>query len=185
VLVRDPGTLTDAYRWQPPYYHFEGVAGETPVNFYERGPQNSRGFRALKVWLGLRQAGRDGYRQMLGDDIRLARILYERAEAHPRIEAFTCGLSIATFRFVPEGLRPGTPEVDEYLNRLNTELLTRLQASGRAYPSNAVIRGAFVIRACIVNFRTSVADVEALPGIVAEIGEALDREMRPKGLARG
>lgn len=185
ALVRDPQALTHAFSWHPPYYHFEDIDGETPVNFYERGPQNSRGFRALKVWLGLRQAGRDGYRQLLADDIRLARILYERAAAHPRLEAFTFGLSIATFRYVPEGLKPGAPDAEEYLNRLNAELLTRLQASGRAYPSNAVIRGAFVIRACIVNFRTTVADVEALPGMVVEIGEALDREMRPGTMRSG
>ena len=174
ALVRRPGALVDTFSYRPPYYHFPEGA-EPPVNFYERGPQNSRGFRALKVWLGLRQAGRTGYATMMADDVRLARLLYDRAAAHPRLEVFTHGLSIATFRYVPEGV----PRDDtEYLNRLNTELLTRMQQSGRAYCSNAVIRGAFVLRACIVNFRTDQEDVEALPQIVAEFGEAVHREMR-------
>jgi glutamate/tyrosine decarboxylase-like PLP-dependent enzyme len=184
ALVRARDALTDAYSWHPPYYHFNDMDGEQPVNFYERGPQNSRGFRALKVWLGLRQVGRDGYRRLLADDIALSRVMYERVAAHPRLEAFTQGLSITTFRYVPDGLKPGTPAVDEYLNALNTELLTRIQASGRAYPSNAVVRGAFLIRACIVNFRTTQADVEALPGLVVDLGDALDREMRPAALGR-
>jgi glutamate/tyrosine decarboxylase-like PLP-dependent enzyme len=181
ALVRRPDDLTRAFAYHPAYYHF---GGDEVINFVERGPQNSRGFRALKVWLGLRQVGRDGYRRLLADDIALSRVMYERVAAHPRLEAFTQGLSITTFRYVPDGLKPGTPAVDEYLNALNTELLTRIQASGKAYPSNAVVRGAFLIRACIVNFRTTQADVEALPGLVVELGDALDREMRPAALGR-
>ena len=177
ALVRRPGALIDTFSYRPPYYHFPEGA-EPPVNFYERGPQNSRGFRALKVWLGLRQAGRAGYAAMMADDVRLTRQLYERVQAHPRLEAFTCGLSIATFRYVPEGVRRDDPAATDYLNKLNTELLTRMQTSGRAYPSNAVIHGAFVLRACIVNFRTRPEDVDTLPGITAEIGDAVHKEMR-------
>ena len=181
ALVRKPGTLVDAFSYRPPYYHFEHDDEEPAVNFYERGPQNSRGFRALKVWLGLRQAGREGYMRSIAEDIRLARRLYDNAAAEPRLQAFTHGLSIATFRYVPEGVQPGSPQAEEYLNRLNEELLTRIQQSGRAYPSNAVIRGAYALRACIVNFRTAEADVDALPKIVVELGDALAREMRPAG----
>jgi len=175
ALVRHRGALVDTFSYRPPYYRFDEGGDEPPVNFYERGPQNTRGFRALKVWLGMRQAGREGYARSIADDIRLARRLYERAAAHPRLEAFTHGLSIATFRYVPEG---GAPE--EHLNRLNEELLARMQRDGRAYLSNHVVRGAFVLRACIVNFRTTEADVDAVPDIAAEIGDALDREMRPE-----
>jgi aromatic-L-amino-acid/L-tryptophan decarboxylase len=183
ALVRRPGALTDTFSYRPSYYHFDDT---NEVNFYERGPQNSRGFRALKVWLGLRQAGRKGYGESIAEDIRLAKRLYDRAAATPRIQAFTHGLSIATFRYVPEGVTPGTPTAEEYLNKLNEELLTRLQRSGRAYPSNAVVRGSFVLRACIVNFRTTEAHVDALPGLVVEMGDALDKEMRPAGtLATG
>ena len=75
VLVRDPGALRDTFSYSPPYYRFDGEAEDPRVNYFELGPQNSRGFRALKVWLALQQAGREGYRQMIGDDIRLARAL--------------------------------------------------------------------------------------------------------------
>jgi hypothetical protein len=62
---------------------------------------------------------------------------------------------------------------------LNTEVLDRLQNGGEAYVSNAVLDGKFILRACVVNFRTTLADIEALPGIVAKIGKAVDAELRP------
>ena len=149
---------------------------EEAVNYFEYGPENSRGFRALKIWLALRQVGREGYAQMIGDDIRLAQTLFELAAAHPELQAFRQGLSIATFRYVPRDLQPGDEKVEEYLNQLNSELMVRLQKSGEAFLTNAVIGGAFVLRACIVNFRTSLADIRALPGIIARLGAELDAD---------
>src|SRR5690606_16259617 len=169
ALVRDRALLTDAFSFHPAYYNFDGGGDEPPVNYYELGPQNSRGFRALKVWLALRQAGRAGYARMIGDDVALARALYRAVDAHPSLQAHTQHLSITTFRYAP----PGVNADDAYLNDLNRELLNRLQAGGEAYVSNAVVEGRFLLRACIVNFRTTLADVEALPGIVARIGDEI------------
>ncbi len=105
TLVRNSKHLADAFSFHPAYYHFaDGGDGETPTNFHEFGLQNSRGFRALKVWLGLRQAGRDGYVKMIRDDIALARAMYRAVEAHPELEAFTLGTQ---HRNVP--LRAGRP----------------------------------------------------------------------------
>jgi glutamate/tyrosine decarboxylase-like PLP-dependent enzyme len=182
VLVRDRQALVDAFSYRPPYYHFDPE--EEATNFFELGPQNSRGFRALKVWLALRQAGRSGYIRMISDDINLARRLFERAEKTRGIEAFTCELSIATFRFVPEGIDPGAKVEEEYLNELNEKLLTRLQQGGEAYLSNAVVGGRFLLRACVVNFRTTGKDIDAIPEIVVRIGRELDLEIRPKELAK-
>src|SRR5438552_9882909 len=68
ALVRDPERLRAAFAYHPLYYHFE----EQGLNYVEHGPQNSRGFRALKVWLALRQAGAAGYRRMISDDVHLS-----------------------------------------------------------------------------------------------------------------
>jgi glutamate/tyrosine decarboxylase-like PLP-dependent enzyme len=178
TLVRHAGVLRDTFSYSPPYYRFDGEEEDPRTNYFELGPQNSRSFRALKVWLALRQAGREGYRLMIGDDIRLARALDAAVRREPRLEAWTLGLSIATFRFVPEGVERGTPAGEEYLNRLNEELLHRLKTSGEVFLSNAVVRGTFLLRACIVNFRTALADVEAVPGVVVRHGAAIDRELR-------
>ncbi len=178
TLVRDRGALHDAFSYAPPYYHFSSDPGEDVINYYDYGPQNSRGFRALKVWLCLRQAGRRGYQKMIAQDIALAKELYRAVSEHPQLEAFSQGLSITTFRYVPRDIRLAPARDEAYLAKLNRELLTRLQKGGQAFVSNAVVRGAFVLRACIVNFRTSLNDVRALPSIVARLGEDVDRELR-------
>jgi hypothetical protein len=87
-------------------------------------------------------------------------------------------LSITTFRYVPGDLRlnVGDEAVERHLD--NRELLDRLQRGGETFVSNAVVGGRFVLRACIVNFHTSRADVEAVPEIVARVGRAVDSELR-------
>jgi glutamate/tyrosine decarboxylase-like PLP-dependent enzyme len=178
ALVREPHRLNEAFGYTPAYYRFDIEGEEPPINYYELGPQNSRGFRALKIWLALQQAGREGYVRMIGDDCRLARALHGHVAAHPELEAATLGLSIATFRFVPRDLR-GDAGAESYLNTLNETLLARLKAGGQVFVTNAVLGDRFLLRACIVNFRTTEADVAAIPGIVAGVGRVVDAELRP------
>jgi glutamate/tyrosine decarboxylase-like PLP-dependent enzyme len=130
----------------------------------------------------LRQAGRAGYVRSIRDDITLARSLHRQVAETPTLEAGTQHLSITTFRYVPADLTPGLPAVEEYLNRLNTEVLSRLQAGGEAFVSNAVVRGTYLLRACIVNFRTTEEDIAVLPAIVTRIGAAVDAALRPAAL---
>jgi glutamate/tyrosine decarboxylase-like PLP-dependent enzyme len=178
ALVRDPEKLRDAFAYHPPYYHFETEA----INYYDLGPQNSRGFRALKVWLALQHAGREGYERMISDDIRLAAELFRVIPQYPELQPLTHSLSITTFRFVPPDLAPGNDEAESYLDALNNELLTRLQNSGEAYLSNAVVNGRFALRACIVNFRTTRLDIESLPPLIVRLGMETDAELRPESL---
>ncbi|MEO8289254.1 MAG: aminotransferase class V-fold PLP-dependent enzyme [Chloroflexota bacterium] len=177
TLVRDATALHDAFNYHPVYYHL-GDYEEPGINYHEYGPQNSRGFRALKVWLALRQAGREGYVRMISDDIALNQRMYDFVKEQEELEAFTHDLSICTFRYVPSDLKTGTAEAEQYLNKLNTELVTRLQNCGEAFVSNTVINDKFLVRACIVNFRTGLQDVRALPSIVVRHGRELDAEMR-------
>jgi len=181
ALVRDPNALPRAFSYHPPYYEFE----DRGVNYFDHGPQNSRGFRALKVWLALRQAGASGYRRMVHDDIALAAFLAEAVRTHPDLEFFTHSLSITTYRCVPPDLRAraGSPAVDEYLDALNKEVLERIQSGGEAFVSNAVIRDRYVLRACVTNFNARPADLAAVAEISARVGRAVDAERRPAGLA--
>ncbi len=179
ALVRDPQALREAFSYHPPYYHF----GVEATNYVDFGPQNSRGFRALKVWLALQQAGRQGCERMIADDIRLARLLHEEAARHPLLEVGPTGLSISTFRFVPEALaeRVGEDETEEYLNRLNKEVQARLELGGETFLSNAVVQGRYLLRACIVNFRTDEGDVRAVPHIVARVGSEVHETLSVTG----
>jgi glutamate/tyrosine decarboxylase-like PLP-dependent enzyme len=173
ALVRDPALLRGAFAYTPAYYHFDSGDAAPPPNYYEYGPQNSRGFRALKVWLALQQVGRRGYEAMIGEDIRLSRVLFDLVAAHPELQAVTQGLSITTFRYVPPGASQEDSADHDRLNALNSRLLDRLQQSGRAYVSNAMVDGRFLLRACIVNFRTSEPDLHELVNAVVEIGRDL------------
>ena len=165
ALVRRPEALRRAFAYHPPYYNFD----EKVTNFVDYGPQNSRGFRALKVWLALRHAGAGGVRRMIAGDIALSRRLAAAVSAHPDLELLTQSLSIATFRYVPSALRSriGEPDAERELNRINEALVDRLQRGGEVFLSNAVVRGRYALRACIVNFHTSEGDVDAVPDVVA------------------
>jgi aromatic-L-amino-acid decarboxylase len=180
LIVRDPATLRAAFSYHPPYYHF----GQQATNYIDYGPQNSRGFRALKVWLAMQQVGRVGYVRMIGDDIRLSQRMHAAVSAHPDLESVTQSLSISTFRFVPRELqeRSAEPGVATYLNTLNEALLERIQQSGELFVSNAVIGGHYVLRACIVNFNTTAVDVDAVSPIVVRLGADIDRTLRPHEL---
>ncbi len=183
VLVRDAESLRKTFSYHPAYYHFD----EQVVNYFELGPQNSRGFRALKVWLALRHAGRDGYLRMIGDDMRLARHLYDCAGQHPECQPLTHALSVTTFRYVPADLRAriGAEDVEGYLDRLNRQLLAAIEQSGEAFLSSAVVNGVFALRACIVNFHTSLGDIEALLPLVSRLGRETDAALRREpGVAR-
>jgi glutamate/tyrosine decarboxylase-like PLP-dependent enzyme len=176
ALVRDAAALRAAFSYHPAYYHFD-EQGNTYVDY---GPQNSRGFRALKVWLALKQVGANGYRRMIADDMALSRAMAAAVEREPDLQLVTQALSIATFRFVPSDLRSrvGESSTEEYLNRLNQTLLDAIQRGGEAFVSNALVRGRYVLRACIVNFHTTREDVEAIPEIVVRTGREIDARMR-------
>ena len=176
ALVRDPEKLRAAFAHHPPYYHFD----ERATNFVDYGPQNSRGFRALKVWLAMRHAGAAGYRRMIADDIRLSRAMADAVSRSDSLQLVTQDLSITTFRYVPPELREriGDEAVERYLDAVNRALLDRLQRGGEAFVSNAVVSGRYLLRACIVNFNTTQSDIEAVPEIVTRLGRSVDAELR-------
>jgi hypothetical protein len=76
------------------------------------------------------------------------------------------------------GFTQSTAQTEDYLQRLNQEILTRVERSGEAFLSNAVVDGRYALRVCIVNFRTSLADIEALPPLLARLGQEADRALR-------
>jgi glutamate/tyrosine decarboxylase-like PLP-dependent enzyme len=176
ALVRRREDLLRAFSYHPEYYTFD----HDVTNYFDYGPQNSRGFRALKVWLALRSVGLSGYLQMIGDDMRLAQRLYSLLQQHAEFDALTQHLSITTFRYVPgdRAATIGESDTEAYLQRLNQDLLARVERSGDAFLSNAVVGGRFALRACIVNFRTTAADLDALLTLLVRLGREADAELR-------
>ncbi len=178
TLIKDPKYLTDTYSAHPDYYNFDAHDEEQVLNYYEYGFQNSRGFRALKVWLALQQVGRSGYIEMISRDIALARLLFQLLNDHPEFEAVTQNLSITTFRYIPAELVKVSGEKEDYLNKLNKTLLDELQAGGEVFLSNAVIHEKYCLRVCIVNFRTSEDDINEILKTIVTAGRRVDSKFR-------
>jgi aromatic-L-amino-acid decarboxylase len=168
VLVKERKHLLDTFSYRPPYFLFEESEEEPTINYYEYGLQNSRGFRALKVWMTLLQAGDMGLTELIRHDITMAGLLYQLVDQAPDFEAFQTHLSITTFRYLPDDSLP-----KEELNEFNKKLMVALQKSGHAFVSHTVVDGTFLLRACIVNFRTTEDDIRALPGILRTVAEGL------------
>ncbi len=169
TLVKNPQHLIDTYSSHPEYYNFSNSGDEVAQNFYEYGLQNSRGFRALKVWLMLQQVGRSGYEKLISQDIELSKMLYGLVENHPELEAVSQNLSIATFRYIPSE----KTKDNEYLNKLNEGVLNELQTGGEVFLSNAIVFEKYCLRACIVNFRTSEKDIKEIVEIIVRVGRKI------------
>ena len=182
ILTRDPDALRETFGFRPDYYNFDADA-EGCVNFYEHGLQNSRGFRALKAWLCIRQAGLAGIRSSIRDDIALAGKFFDAVDRLPDFEAHSINLSITTFRYKPSNLPAGDPAVDAYLDALNAAIVNDVQRSGKAFISNAVVAGTYLLRVCVVNFRTTEKDIQDAVALVRDTAARLDREMRPTRFA--
>ena len=177
TLVKNPQHLIDTYSAHPIYYNFDNSADEPALNYYEYGFQNSRGFRALKVWMALQQAGKNGYIKMINKDIELSQILFEEAQKHEELEAITQNLSIATLRYVPLNYAQDERMNETYLNTLNEKLLNELQQGGEVFLSNAVIAEKYCLRACIVNFRTSAKDIHEVIEIIVREGRKVYKKL--------
>ncbi len=176
TMIRDGAAMRDTFSLVPSYLRTDGsstgVGG--PTWFSEFGVQQTRGFRALKVWMALKHHGLEGYARSIEEDVTLARHLADRVEAAPDLElAAPQSLSIVCFRYAPASLGDDA----DRLAALNRSLLEEVQLGGQAFLSSTVLNGHFVLRACFVNPRTSREDVDFLVDLVRATGARLVREI--------
>lgn len=145
--------------------------------FWDYGLELSRRFRALKIWLMLRYYGVRRVAAAICKDNALAAELAARVSESEDFELLApVELSTCCFRYVPPALRTKLASVDEderarlnsELDELNAALMYRVQRGGRAYLSNATLRGRYALRACITNFRTTSADLRLTLDIVRD-----------------
>ena len=168
AIVRDAQAMRDAFSLVPPY-----LRDDTALPWFsEFTVQQTRGFRALKLWMVLQQVGLDEYGRQIGRDIALARALRTRLAAHPEFELVSTGpLSITCFRY-----RPAWAKDVDVLNRAVAE---RVQRDGAAFITTTELEGRAVLRACIVNFRTTEADLDALIDAIVDAGDGLKTAPSP------
>jgi aromatic-L-amino-acid decarboxylase len=126
--------------------------------FFEESLELSRRFRALRLWISLRYHGLKAFRAAIQKDLDLAQRLASAIANQPKLELMApVELSAICFRHV--GVNPLT---EDELNRQNADILKRVVQRGHVYLSNAILRGKFCLRACIVNHRTTEADVDSV-----------------------
>ncbi len=146
-----------------------GLAPEGP-KLSHLGPQLSRGFRALKVWMALQEAGFDKLGRLIQQNVAQAAYLAELVRAEPELElGAPVPLNVVCFRY-----RDAARALDEAaLDALNAELLVRLHEDGIAVPTYTRLRGRYLLRVAITNHRSRRADFELLAREVVRLGREL------------
>ncbi|MGN6417534.1 MAG: pyridoxal phosphate-dependent decarboxylase family protein [Pseudobacter sp.] len=166
VLIRDEQKHRDAFAISVSYLvHHERGLSAGPDAFSNYGMELSRGFKALKVWMSLKENGMQKYRQLVRQNIHQAQYLAGLVQLEPSLELVAeASLNIVCFRYV-------SPECnDEQLNRINKEILMRLHELGIAAPTYTFLDGKYVIRAAITNHRTRLTDLDQLVKAVIQLG---------------
>jgi aromatic-L-amino-acid decarboxylase len=171
TLVREPGRMAEAFQRPAPYLvHDPDSPVRGPVSFNERGPELSRGFKALKVWMGLKHHGVTGYAAAVDHDVAMARTLADTVRAHGDFELLAPPvLSIVGFRYRPSGRGLAETELD----LLNRQIVNRLVGSGAFFLAPTLLKGRTAMRVAIVNFRTREEDVRALVDEAARAGREI------------
>jgi aromatic-L-amino-acid decarboxylase len=171
VFLRDADAMRSAFSLVPPYLRTDGsttgVGG--PPWFSEFGFQQTRGFRALKVWMTMKEFGLAGYKAAIEENIALARYLADRVRSSPDLGLTAPpSLSVVCFRLLGRSVAN-----EDAVAALNRSLLERLQLGGEAFLSSTELQGRFTLRACIVNYRSTRRDVdrmlEAVRTLAAEL----------------
>ncbi|HEX8693816.1 MAG TPA: pyridoxal-dependent decarboxylase [Longimicrobium sp.] len=168
VLVRDADAMRGTFSLVPAYLQTDPAVGGGPW-LSEYGFAQTRGFRALKVWMALKHHGLEGYRRAIARDVALAEHLAARVEESPELQLASCSLSIVCFRYAPPELA-ADPERADALNR---RLLREVQLGGEAFLTSTAASGRYVLRACIINPRATREGVEALVRLVERTGRRL------------
>ena len=169
TLVRDPATLRAMFAHRAEYLALEEDSYlEGSVWLSDLGPQLTREFRALKVWAVMQAVGLERYRELWRNDIAVAREITRLAAREERLEVpVASDLSCFCVRYVP---RRGDA------NAFNRTLLDRTHRDGRMFVSGTTLDGTFVLRGCVTNFRSTLADAAICVDTIMELGRQLEKE---------
>lgn len=163
LMVADQSSLYDAFRHDASYM----VEEEGYVHPVDATMEYSRPFRSLKLWVALRAHGAQAFREAITGNLLLARSLAQRVRETDGLELVVGEPALST---VPFRRLPAQGDANAH----NLALARALQEDGRVFVSSAVIDGVACLRPCIVNFRSTEADIQALVDLTLEIGERLE-----------
>jgi len=174
VLVSSEIEHRKTFSLTPDYLvHGEGERGLTGVDLpwiSDYGFQLSRGFRALKAWMSMKEHGLKKYSRLIQQNIEQANYLAELVKAAPELElSAPVGLSVVCFRYVAPTMG------DDHLDGLNKQIEVELQERGMAVLSGTTINGRNVLRVAVTNHRSRREDFDLLVREIIRIGEELRR----------
>ncbi|MDS9469289.1 pyridoxal-dependent decarboxylase [Paracoccus sp. MBLB3053] len=171
VLVRDAAAQLQSFSLGSEYLESMQRGVSAGGWLFDYGIQTSRGFRALKIWLMLKEHGANRFGRIITRNIDQARRIADRIDAEPRLHLlWPVTLDIVCFRFDPGGLETAA------LTALNIEIMIRLQESGIAAFSDTTVHGEHGLRIAICNHRTTDEDLASALDAVLELGERLCKE---------
>src|SRR5215211_357396 len=160
VIYRDPEIARAAFAHEAEYTCMFGEEADEAYVCWDYGPELSRRFRALKVWMLLKGVGLDRLGEAIESNLACARHRESVVRASNDFEmAAPVELSIFCLRYVPVQLRKESPEA---IDGFNERLLVALQRDGSSYLSNTATGGRFALRGCVLNYRTTLRDMEIL-----------------------
>jgi aromatic-L-amino-acid decarboxylase len=153
LYVRDLERLRRVFTLVPEYLRGDTIEAEK--NYMDYGIQLGRRFRALKAWVIWRSLGRAGMADRLRDQMRLASLLVDWIKADKRFElAAPVVMPVVCFRFLGEKQVSSTASPAR-TDSLNSEIVERINASGRAYLTQTKLRGRTVMRIGLGNVLTT------------------------------
>ncbi len=171
VIYRNPEIARAAFAHEADYTRMFGEEADEAFVCWDYGPELSRRFRALKVWMLLKGVGLDRLSASIESNLECARHLESMVRASDDFEMVApVELSIFCFRHVPAQLRNESPEA---INAFNERLLVALQRDGSSYLSNAMLGGRFALRGCVLNYRTTLRDMEILLDDLRRVAKSL------------
>jgi aromatic-L-amino-acid/L-tryptophan decarboxylase len=173
VIYRKPQIARAAFAHEAEYTRIIGQEADEAFAFWDYGPELSRRFRALKVWMLLKGVGLDSLSEAIESNLACARYLESMVRASDDFEiAAPVELSIFCFRHVPAQLRSESPQA---IDAFNERLLIALQRDGSSYLSNATLGGRFALRGCVLNYRTTLRDMEILLDDLRRVARKINR----------
>ena len=171
ILYRDPDAARTTFAHEAEYTRVIGQEADEAFAFWDYGPELSRRFRALKVWMLLKGVGLKALSEAIEKDLACARHFEKLVQNSEDFEMLApVELSIFCFRHLPARLKralatasPSEREkIEEQLDDHNERLLLALQRDGSSYLSNARLHGRLSLRGCVMNYRTTLRDMEIL-----------------------
>lgn len=172
VLMKNPMHLKSTFSYIPEYQKFEH--DDLKMDFSEYSMQQSRNFKALKVWMNFKVYGANALRESILNSINLMQYLGSLIEASKDFELMTpVGLSVVCFRYIPKDKNLNSSAI----NQLNLGIIKASEKEGKIFIRETILKDRVIIRACCTNFRRKKENIAYLLEELRDVGERITPQL--------